>query len=636
MKYRSDIDGLRSVAVIPVILFHASVPGFSGGFIGVDIFFVISGYLITTIIDQDLTRDQFSIARFYERRFRRILPALLFVLVLTTISAWIIFLPSFLRDYNASLVSVGTFTSNIYFWRNSGYFDNSANLRPLLHTWSLAVEEQFYIGMPILMMITKRMGQSSRLALFAVIATLSFGLSVYATSVAPTANFFLLPTRSWELLVGAILALTVNGDRLSSVARNVLGIAGLCITALCVGFYSEATPFPGLAAMPPCIGAALLILSGRSQKALSARLLSLRPLVFIGKISYSLYLMHWPVTVFLRYLTLEEPTLGDAAFIVLFGMVLAIISWRYVERPFRLPHRTSRSSITNATAVLAMILVAAFGYTADKYAGGSDGFSRFQASMFDRGKIDDVAVPVGNPVENNDHSWRNGTCFFEDDNSFENWDPQKCILAANGEPKTLLWGDSYAAHYAPGIMANAGHVEGTIYQYTQAGCPPVLSYYSYARPRCRDFNANAIQLLQRFNISTVILSGRWTDLQLRGLDGVQQTIDTLRQRNIRVIVIGQSPVFVTNVDVIAFRKALPTDMTASWKTVIQPDLNLKLRRLVHGADFIDPIALDCSNDICPYMVDQKLLYFDTGHFSNFGSRRMTGLMLAALGDRKFP
>lgn len=211
MKYRADIDGLRACAVVPVVLFHAGIPAITGGFVGVDVFFVISGYVISARLLEDLNSGRFSVIQFYERRVRRIFPALLFVIAVTTIAAGFLLLPREMIDFSKSLAASALFASNIYFWKQSGYFDIASTLRPLLHLWSLAVEEQFYVLMPVAMYVAYALGSRWRL-IFWPAFLVSFGLSLAVTSVAPSANFFLLPTRAWELLLGALLEATPSAE----------------------------------------------------------------------------------------------------------------------------------------------------------------------------------------------------------------------------------------------------------------------------------------------------------------------------------------------------------------------------------------------------------------------------------------
>lgn len=624
IEYRPEIDGLRSVAILPVLLFHSGVPGFSGGFVGVDIFFVISGFLITGIITDKLADGRFSILDFYERRARRILPALTFFSLLTLLAAWLFFLPEFFQDFSRSLVAVATFTSNVYFWKYSGYFEHSAHLRPLLHTWSLAVEEQFYIFMPIVMWALYRFAKRFLFWGLAISAVLSLALSIYATSLAPTANFFLLPTRAWELLLGSLLAVA-SVRKLPSSLNGVLAFAGVAAIAVAVFGYTEATPFPGLSALLPCVGAVLIILTGRNTPV--GAVLSTRPIVFIGKISYSLYLAHWPVAVFIRYATLQEPTILHAAVIILVSFALAFFSWKFVEMPFRVRRAAAtRSRLVVLPAAAATLVV----LTAIGMAGvWSSGFpGRFPDYLAMRSQID--AVERSEPSR----SWRNGTCFFEEGQSISGWNADACTLKAGPGPATLLWGDSFAAHYVPGLIAHAAAFPGKLYQYTYAGCPPVLAYYSYARPACTVFNRRAIELIKELDVKTVILSARWLDLRSRGLDLLAGTIGELRSLGVKVVVIGQSPAFVTNVDVIAYANRSEQGDRATWFTLVDSHFNEILKQAAAGASFIDPIAIGCEAGRCPYREHGRLLYFDAAHYSNFGSAHVVETLLPLITESR--
>lgn len=624
LGYRPEIDGLRSLAILPVLLFHAGVPGFDGGFVGVDIFFVISGFLITGIIAEELEAKRFSILTFYERRARRILPALAFFSLLTLVAAWIFLLPSFFEDFSQSLVAVGTFTSNIYFWKNSGYFENTALLRPLLHTWSLAVEEQFYIVMPIAMWLLHRYARRYLFWGLAIAAALSLALSIYATGVAPTANFFLLPTRAWELLLGSLLAIS-GAHGLPRRLNSIAAIIGVVLIGIAVFGYTEATPFPGLTALPPCLGAFLIILTGRQTPV--GAVLSTRPIVFIGKISYSLYLAHWPVTVFIRYVTLEEPTALHCLVIILASFALAIFSWWFVERPFRTRRaagsRNTWTVLTGAVATLAALAV---------LGGAGIWSSGFPGRFPDYIAMKNRAIELARSEPSN--TWRNGKCFFEEGQPFGNWKAEDCLLVSDPGPgpATLLWGDSFAAHYVPGLTANANLVPGRLYQYIYAGCPPVLAYYSYARPSCSTFNEKAVEIIKSLDIKTVVLSARWIDLRSRGVDLLEGTIATLRSLGVKVVVIGQSPAFVINVDVIAYANRTHDDTRATWFSVVDNHFNDELRKASAGATFIDPIATECQAGQCPYMEEGRLLYFDAAHLTNFGSAHVMKSLLPLITE----
>lgn len=337
-NYRPDIDGLRGIAVLGVVIFHSGI-GISGGYAGVDVFFVISGFLITGILLKDLERGSFSMRRFWERRARRILPALTVTVIATLIAGWFLLFPQSYLQMGRSVVALSLFSSNVNFWLEDGYFGEASESKPLLHTWSLSVEEQFYLVAPILFWILFKIGRKRTLGPIVSLGFLaSLGLSVWAGEQIQyfSANFFLLPTRAWELLAGSLLALApVIGKQL---VREASALAGLGLIVFSFWWYTPETPFPGYAAMAPVFGAALLIWSGNGNQAnrpLVLRLLSMRPLVFVGLVSYSFYLIHWPFFAFHYSLFGKPPGLGLASTIIIISFCLSVLSWRYVENPFR-------------------------------------------------------------------------------------------------------------------------------------------------------------------------------------------------------------------------------------------------------------------------------------------------------------
>ena len=300
MQYRSDIDGLRALAVVPVVLGHAHVTGFAGGFVGVDVFFVISGFLITTILATEAREGSFSLTRFYERRARRLFPALFAVLIFCAAAAWTRFPAEDLEAFGRSLLATIFFGSNMLFWSETGYFDIAAEQRPLLHTWSLAVEEQFYLLFPLAVWwTTRRMGGRYAAWLWPAMGA-SFVLSVVWVPTHPSSAFYLVPARAWELLMGSALALGLVPALRQQSHRETCSALGTLFIAMSVVLYDANTPFPGSNAVLPCLGAALVIHAGHSGTTAVGRLLGTKPVVFVGLISYSLYLWHWPLLVFAR------------------------------------------------------------------------------------------------------------------------------------------------------------------------------------------------------------------------------------------------------------------------------------------------------------------------------------------------
>ncbi len=356
MKYRSEIDGLRALAVLPVILFHAGFEWFSGGFIGVDVFFVISGYLITTIIISEMAEGKFSIVNFYERRARRILPALFFVMVVCLPFAWLWLIPVDLKDFGQSLVAVSTFSSNFLFWMESGYFDTSSELKPLLHTWSLAVEEQYYILFPIFLMFTWKLGIKKILILLSIFFIISLGLAQWSSYNFPSASFYLLPTRGWEILIGVFTAIYLNykGHLKFHNANQFLSLLGFGMITYSIIAFDKTTPFPSFYTLIPAIGTGLLIIC-TVQHTIVNKLLSMKIMVGLGLISYSAYLWHQPFLAFARHKTLGEVPDVLVIFLCCSSILMAWISWRFIERPFRNKISVSRRAIFifSATGILA-------------------------------------------------------------------------------------------------------------------------------------------------------------------------------------------------------------------------------------------------------------------------------------------
>jgi len=369
MKYRAEIDGLRALAVVPVILFHAGFELFSGGFVGVDVFFVISGYLITTILIEDLENQRFSLVSFYERRARRILPALFFVIFVCIPFAWMVLSDAALDKFGSGLIGVSLFLSNVVFWKQQGYFDESAELNPILHTWSLAVEEQYYVLFPIFLILAWRFGKNRVFWMIIVMAAISLLLSEWGWRNQATANFYLAPTRAWELFAGSIAAFVVQKQGVQK--NNILALFGLAAIIFSIFFYDETTPFPSVYALVPVLGVVLLVLYA-DKDTIAARLLSTRGFVGIGLISYSAYLWHQPLFAFFRVYN-NEVTLNVYASLGFFvlSLVLAYLSWRFIEKPFRRKANFSKLSIFSL-GIGSLLLIYAFGYASKQASVGGE------------------------------------------------------------------------------------------------------------------------------------------------------------------------------------------------------------------------------------------------------------------------
>jgi peptidoglycan/LPS O-acetylase OafA/YrhL len=488
MHYRPEVDGLRAIAVIPVIFFHAGMPLFSGGFVGVDVFFVISGYLITTIIYQEMVQDRFSIMRFYERRARRILPALLFVSAACIPFAWLWMLPSELRDFSQSLVGVATFTSNILFWRESGYFAAPAELKPLLHTWSLAVEEQFYILYPPILMALYRFGTSRLVLAISLGLLISLGVAQWASTEYPGANFYLLPSRAWELGVGALVALYLHRQppAVPRVLRELAGVAGLVLIAYAVVIFDDTTPFPSFWALIPVIGTALVILAADSGT-LAGRLLGLPVFVGVGLISYSLYLWHQPLFAFARIYFIDDVPVTTYWQLIALAFVLAYLTWLTVELPVRKRLKLPRLQILSGAVVgcLTVGIVGAIGWA-------MDGLTSRNAVAFEMKGL-------------------NGKSPFREKCNNPKSPEAACILGNDQHEPVYVWADSHGIELA-WQLSEVLHPDGIpVVQMTHGACQPTVGVSRLTGKVCHEYNREIFEYLtEAVPPSTVLLIARWS------------------------------------------------------------------------------------------------------------------------------
>jgi peptidoglycan/LPS O-acetylase OafA/YrhL len=617
ISYRPDIDGLRALAVLVVMLFHARVGPFTGGFVGVDVFFVISGFLIASIIEHDLVRAQFTFMRFYERRVRRIFPALFVLIVICfPLAAWLLMPPAF-EAFSASVAAISVFSSNILFWKEAGYFASPSEIKPLLHTWSLAVEEQFYLIFPAFFVFITLRFKNWRLQLLITLAAASLLLSIWGVKFAPGATFYLMPTRIWELLLGAILAISIlhfpksrnpqsPKDR---TFQEILSVSGLAMITWSAVAYTDGTPFPGLHALLPCGGCAFIVFSGARGSSYVGRILSLPPVIFLGKISYSLYLLHWPALVFYRYYVIRPLTQLEAIGVLVASVGLAILSWRFVELPCRRSSpRVSRGSVVSLALSGASILLIGglAGYVTDGW------HARFP---------DYVRVNYRDTLP----EYRERTCFLLQGQRPGDWAQDECFVSKSGKPTALLWGDSFGAHLAPGFSNTSAAFDHDILQYTVAACPPVFNPGVAWREDCDAFSSNVRSIIETYKPSVVIISMDWLQqLKYRGnlIALVQSTIAALTQSGTPVVVIGQSPVFqIDNVYDVEYRlKYMHRVNEGLFEFLAVPaDFNKQLRRELPSVRFIDPLVVLCTADYCPGTRNRELLYIDRGHLSVTGS-----------------
>ncbi|MFD1160214.1 acyltransferase family protein [Roseovarius aestuarii] len=636
MKYRGEIDGLRALAVVPVILFHAGLPTFSGGFIGVDVFFVISGYLISTIIINELDAGNFSILRFYERRARRILPALFTVMLVSVPFAWFWLMPRDLEGFADSMVAVTFFVSNFLFWLESGYFETTAELKPLLHTWSLAVEEQYYIFFPLLMMLFNPLGKRVVFYSLVVLFAISFAVSQWGIYNSPSATFFLLPARGWELLLGVFAAMYLRKKpgRPRDLKADLLSGTGLLLITVPIFLYDETTPFPGAYALPPAVGTALIILFARSGT-LANQILGTKPLVWIGLVSYSAYLWHQPVFAFYKHRFGTPSFDQNVLWLIALSILLAVISFRLVERPFRRTASLRKLCLSMATC----FLLIAGATTAFLTAVHED----FRSIPSFKWALENATPEMVSFIEREDVKIECATT--EDDIGLE-----YCPFGAAGkEPTIVLWGDSLAGAMLYGVdqFARENGLSGMVY--ISDGCPPVLGLRNTALATCtEETHATVLErILALGTIDTVLITGNlWNTAGNRGaqIDGQQATKElirpkfdlaaaALRQSGAQVVYIEQGPVFkipVVEHEIQGLRNGHTTPQTIPRTRYLEPAHIT--RDLADAFDlYIETTDFYCNDTVCPSVDDSgNMIIYDRNHLTKNYSLRFAKMIFPLL------
>ncbi|MGB1159921.1 MAG: acyltransferase family protein [Alphaproteobacteria bacterium] len=621
MPYRPEIDGLRAIAVLAVILFHAGFDWISGGFIGVDVFFVISGYLITTILMNDLAQKRFSLLGFYERRVRRILPALFFVVLVCIPFSWMWMFASQMQDFSESVFAVSLFFSNIFFWAQSGYFAPAVDTMPLLHTWSLAVEEQFYLVFPVFLLLTWRLGLRNLFVLLSLLALVSLALSEIGWRRDPVANFYLAHARAWELLAGSLAAFVVQRRGVGQ--SNVLTLIGLLAIIFSIFAFDETTPVPSVYALVPVLGTVLVILFG-ARETLVARLLGTRVLVGLGLISYSAYLWHQPVFAFARIRLGENLPWTTYVLLIGLSLSLAVFSWKFVETPFRKPQELIRSRVvlfsSSAAVIVCFCVFGAFG----RYTAGFSDVSEPRRMLADLERRTEINYGMSDECE-----WR-----F---NLSENCETSK-------EPRVLLWGDSYAMHLAQGIIASKPDIK--IRQHTISSCSPILGYaglnvkegrgFAWVE-NCHAFNNSVLAwLAEAETVEFVILSSPfdWVEKeQIVGEDGrilepdpafltaqFGETVRRIRDLGVGVVLVSPTPRSGADIGRCLIRKA--QFHSAQSCSFAFPNDHYSNDFVQSLEDHISVYWLQgdiCDGTDCRAEIDGTMIYRDSGHLSKEGS-----------------
>ncbi len=640
MRYRPEIDGLRAISVLPVIMFHAGFTLFSGGFVGVDIFFVISGFLITSIIASEISQNNFTFLRFYERRARRILPALFFVIACCFPFAWLWTFPVQAKELSASVVSVVFFASNIFFWMKDGYFSEASELRPLLHTWSLAVEEQYYLLFPPFLLLLWRYGRNRLFLIISILALGSLLLTELGWRFKPSANFFLAPTRAWELLAGSLCALFAFNKQ--PLRNNFLSSFGLALIVFAILRYDNSTPFPSSYALAPVMGACLILLFGNTGTAV-AWLLSRQVLVALGLISYSAYLWHQPVFAFARIHSIFPPNSLTMASLACLSLILAFITWKYVESPFR----SKRSSFVRGTGAMFSVTAAfAVTFVCIGLAGYfTNGFpQRVPADAM-------ISASAANDIGAFREACLNGPTIDE-------VEPMgACHLGVKGaKPDFIVWGDSYAAAIADGIDRAAEQANRAGVVIGLHSCPPLLKaggWWTQTAARCADFQQEMPSIIDKLGVKTVILHAAWTALDkpqyIKSIDkddedGVaaftsplMKTLNALSSRGVKIVIIGSPPTPGVSLPNALAKLALWGDRSEFniRKSQYLYDNRSALKLFTSAAvkqyvKFIDLADQFCKSDRCDLSHGRVPLFFDAGHLTKSASLELSPFLARAI------
>lgn len=642
LAYRRDIDGLRAIAVLAVVLFHFGVPGITGGFVGVDVFFVISGFLITSIIWREREAGRFSFVDFWARRARRILPALLVMMFTSLVAGWFLMAPKDYSELGRSIHNQVIFISNLFFMRQDGYFDTASDMKPMLHTWSLSVEEQFYIAFPLLLALLSSRLKQWRSALF-VLLLVSFAASVWAVAHEPDKAFFLLPMRAWELLAGSMLAvMPARAGRVSPLLAQTVSLFSLGLILVAVLGYDASTAFPGAAALLPVLGVVGLIWANGQHATWVGRLLGSRVLVGIGLISYSWYLWHWPVLVFGKYASIFGLSSWALAGLFVLSLVLGYLSWRFVEGPFR-----ERRLLAGRRAILIAGLVGLSGLgLIGKGLVWSDGFAS---------RLSPQALQFAQA-----HTWSPTlmSCLSDDKK-----DPHRklCHFGPQASAaRALVWGDSHASALIPALNDGSRKYDFGIIQAGYAGCLPFDRKEN--TPGCRAFNERVTQLLSKEPFSDVVLVARWSlyvygqrsgdtgaslhDPQTGKYDravaerlfaeGVSALVQQLRASGHRVWLVKEVPLQAFNVPYRLSRLAMlgrPTDregLPLAEHVERQAFISSVFERIAaadSGVQLMDPAPKLCeTNGWCRVERDGQSLYTDDNHLSAVGTRYVEGFL----------
>ena len=625
-EYRSEIDGMRCIAVLPVVLFHAGLPPFSGGYVGVDVFFVISGYLITTILVQEMRAGTFTFTNFYERRARRILPALFFVTLVSIPFAWNWLLVREFKEFLQSVAAAALSVSNIFFWLKSDYFAQDAELLPLLHTWSLGVEEQFYIFFPFLLLLIPVRKSTTAIAILLGVLALSFIASILLIASHPMMVYFLLPFRAWELMVGAICAFIHLDYRRRG--NEFAAIAGIGLVLLSMLVFDKTTVFPGWAALPPVLGTALVILFATSST-VTGRWLSMRPIVGIGLISYSLYLWHQPIFAFAHHYAPDPLTVAAKLSLIGLAFVLALFSWRFVERPFRRRNAgaiLSRQRQIFAASIAGIVLFTLVGIAGDV----TNGFP---------GRLSDVEARI-----TNENGW-SSHCMYTRSSPLAALPDPECIVNPGQPQKVALIGDSVMSSLSP-ILAEMFARHGyEVHQFTHSHCTLNTAFHrrNHNASPCPDFTRSVLDFVVRENFDVVVHAGNFIPFLSRAdsdiveaesgsptsdinrvLADLSENAQTLSGNRILILPHQTPPIDVRQRALKQMRiSGLLEDYSLDRLGSAGPSTQVseRMRSAIGGGwFFFDPNDVLCDKTHCNYVRDGIVMLSDDLHFTRDGAK----------------
>ncbi|MCX6966284.1 MAG: acyltransferase family protein [Verrucomicrobia bacterium] len=637
LNYRADIDGLRAIAVLGVVLFHARL-GFPGGFVGVDVFFVISGYLITSIILKDIQAGCFSLAAFWDRRIRRIFPALFTVIVATSIVGWFVLLPTDMVDFGKSIAAQTFFGGNVFFWWNAGYFDAAATSKPLLHTWSLAVEEQYYLLVPLLALFRTSTTRKTLGKALVIIILLSLPLCIALTYHAPDAAFYLLPTRAWELAIGGLIAVmpATRGGKMS----RIIAYAGLLAVAGSFLFFSENTPFPGSAALLPTLGTAALIWANACPTTdILARLMSFRPLVFIGKISYSLYLWHWPILVYSEYASSNPLRWYVRIVLVIVSIAMSALSLRFIETPVRTKNLLPTRHALFRFAAISGCCYLFLGLCASTFR-GLPSEAKLKAEGYAKSRYDfPYKTLIGvDRAEKEDFAILGA----------ESHDPIHC----------LVWGDSHGMAIVPAIDSLTQKFHSRTAVATYFATAPILGVESTSsaslKKESEAWSRAVVDYVAKNKVPNVLLVGRWCTYKSKSIINGQvpreedlasmlaKTVAVLQQAGAKVWIFKEVPTYDIDIPralTKACIKGESLDQIGMTEQEYSAHSQMENRLLDlaarQGASILDPKTIFFNGSgYCKVADSGFSIYRDTGHLSGKGALLFRPLFTGIWNDDK--